>query len=132
MKRTITLIFLFVLLTSCELRLFWLGDPDTPLVGGTQVFTISEDNFVLEWSHNGINVDYFDVVYKGVEDTEWSSYDQTENAETQSLIIMRELLGPGQKVIAVRACNNEGIKSDFHTSLDSSAAPSSGWLVEFQ
>jgi hypothetical protein len=97
-----------------------------------QQITWSADQLTLQWDPPAETVANYDVFYRVHGSSGWNSLGEITAVSSPEYVVQHSTLGNGVFDFAVVAKNAEGDTSDYHTSLDSTADPSTGWYVTWQ
>ncbi len=94
--------------------------------------TWSADQLTLQWDPPAQAVTNYNVYYRAHGTSTWLSFGQIAAVPQPEYSVQHSKLGNGTFDFAVVAKNAEGDVSDYHTSLDSTADPSTGWYISWQ
>ncbi len=94
--------------------------------------TWSADQLTLQWDPPAQTVANYSIYYRTHGTSGWASLGEITAVPQPEYVIQHSTLGNGTFDFAVVAKNAEGDTSDYHTSLDSTAEPSTGWYITWQ
>ncbi len=97
-----------------------------------QMVTWSADQLVLRWDPPVATVSNYNVYYRVHGTDNWTPLGEIAAVAEPRFTVQHSTLGNGSFDFAVVARNAEGLTSAYHTSLDLTADPSTGWYVSWQ
>jgi hypothetical protein len=130
--RSVRFVYLLVamvslsLLMACELPDFTVlfGDSDT------QKITSSAEEIVLEWdAPSESDVVLYNVYVRTHGTSSWETLGSIDAAGKLEYVVAYSTLGNGIYDFAVVALGADGLRSDYHSSLDPTALPDTGWYL---
>lgn len=89
----------------------------------------SAERITLEWDPSASTVSSYELYFRIHGTTDWRLLGSTIAAARPEYTIQHSDMGNGEFDFAVAAVNGEGTRSDYHTSLDETATPDTGWYV---
>lgn len=107
-------------------------EADDPLEGSDpSKITVQGESFTLSWDPpENEPVSGYKVYFRVHGETAWIELNET-NGNTQTYTVHYPDLDYGEYDFAVTSVH-EGDESDYHTSLDTTAMPESGWYLDWQ
>ncbi len=99
-------------------------DPDPVALG------VSGESFTLAWDPASGDVTGYEVYYRPHGSDTWTELGTTGTTDTQ-FEVSTAILDYGTYEFAVAATIDGGGTTDYHTSLDATADPDSGWYLEW-
>ena len=110
------------------------GGDDAPAGGGTaaQMVSVSSERFSIAWDAPDGEVESYDLYYREHGTEEWLPLGAV-GADTLQFEVSDATLpdGYGLYDFAVRSVEATGETSEYHTSLDETAQPQTGWYVDW-
>jgi hypothetical protein len=93
--------------------------------------TIASDSFTLAWNPADGDVEAYEVFFRDHGSEDWTHLTDVAATDTPRFTVDTGILSHGSYDFAVRSRVSGGQTSEYHTSLDSTADPDSGWWVEW-
>ncbi len=112
---------LLPLLTGCRL-------PDIQL---TEMITITAGELTLEWDAPQNTVDHYTVYSRVHGSSDWVVLTDVSGESQPEYTIAHSAVGNGEFDFAVATVDSSGQRSAYHTSLDTTAEPQTGWYVSW-
>jgi len=128
-------VLVLLYLTACNLSAVKDGEREER--GLVNVIVCQSDSIQILWdppsnSGYGGNVVYYELFYRIHGDIGWKLLEREIGiSDLPGLYLRHESLGNGDFDFAVRSVSDNGNKSELHSSLDSTANPSSGWYLRW-
>jgi hypothetical protein len=107
------------------------GNAQTPSASQTMI-TTSSDPIVLEWDPPATTVSKYGVYFRVHGQADWTKLGEAPADPHPSYSVYKASIGLGEFDFAVDSIGTGGDASAFHTSLDATANPGSGWYVKWQ
>ncbi len=104
------------------------SDPDD---SDAVAVAVSGESFTLAWDPASGDITAYEVFYRSRGDSAWSELGEAPVSSEPSYEVSNSELSYGMYEFAVRAKLEGGDATDYHTSLDSTADPESGWYVDW-
>ena len=126
---------LFLLCINCALPDFeefseeTIKDSPGEKVGTPQEIAISSEQVTLTWDPPPSSTKEYKVLYRDHGASEWTEKAVLTAVPSPEYTFYHSDLGNGSYDFAVIAVDNDDNESEIHSSLDSTAVPSSGWYV---
>jgi hypothetical protein len=92
---------------------------------------VAADSFTLAWDPATGDVSSYEVFYRERGADSWTHLADVSPSDSPSYQVTNSELGFGTYEFAVRAAYSGGDVSEYHTSLDSTAEPESGWYIDW-
>lgn len=105
-------------------------DPSDPPDSNPVALGVTGENFTLAWDPSDGDVTGYEVYYRPHGDDTWTELGTTGASDTQ-FEVSSAILDYGTYEFAVAATIDGGGSTDYHTSLDATADPDSGWYLEW-
>jgi hypothetical protein len=123
-----------ILLSACVLpNTTAFLKPEQTTGESIQLMQVSADNIVLQWDASAGDVASYSVYYRTHGTSNWILLGDAGAAPPpQYGVPYAAMPGNGKYDFAVVAVGGSGQKSSYHTSLDPTASPSTGWYVSWQ
>lgn len=93
--------------------------------------SVTDENFTLAWDPAEGDITGYEVFYRAHGNTSWTQLDETGVSDTPRYTVSSSELDYGTYEFAVRATISGGGTTEYHTSLDSTASPESGWYLDW-
>jgi hypothetical protein len=115
-------------------------EPDGTSDGDTSGTTDSNDtiaiavaaaSFTLAWDPSAQASSGYELYYRTHGQSEWNLLGQVAESDSPSITVSDADLPYGTYDFAVRAVESDGSYSAYHTSLDQTAEPDSGWYLSW-
>jgi hypothetical protein len=107
--------------------------PTDPPPVDTQAIASSAEQIVLQWDAPAdATIARYDVFFRVHGAADWTFLGQAPTAAQPEYTVLHSILGNGNFDFAVASVNAENQSSVFHTSLDATAQPSTGWYIAWQ
>lgn len=124
-------------LTACQLPDFgaFLKDPGTPADPApptppdTIAVNTSAEQILLEWDPPAEEVSSYDVYIRTHGAASWQVLGSVSAAPAPEYAVLHSAVGNGEFDFAIVAMNGEGTRSTYHSSLDATAQPDTGWYL---
>jgi hypothetical protein len=102
-------------------------------VGGdeSEMVSITTNTLTLQWDPPASAIDHYKVYYRVHGATDWLALGDVPSGPLPEYVILHSTLGDGEFDFAVVSVNASAMMSDYHTSLDGTAQPDSGWYVSW-
>jgi hypothetical protein len=97
-----------------------------PLAGSV---TVTSSQITLQWDPPPEAVSTYRVYSRTHGGSQWTLLGEAPAASQPEYTIQQTTVGKGEFDFAVVAVDLGGVSSEFHTSLDATADPTSGWYV---
>ncbi len=130
--KKLLVVFIIFSLSSCK----FIANMDFHF-GPTEI-VVNQQFFSLQWDFPGVDpeIDQLDassfrIYYREHGTFKWYYLSEIPSSNEGSFFISEEQLDYGVYDFAVSYINKEGMESELHTSLDSSANPISGWYINW-
>lgn len=105
--------------------------PETGPADGPVPIAVASDSFTLAWNPAEGDIEAYEVYVRNHGTQEWSFLAEVESTDTPSFTVDSAALSYGSYDFAVRSRLASGETSEYHTSLDSTADPGTGWWVDW-
>jgi hypothetical protein len=115
------------LLAACQLPDFgaFLKEPAPKL----EAITTNAEEITLEWDAPIATAVSYDVYVRTHAGSVWQVLGSVGAMPQPEYTVLHSALGNGEYDFAIIAVNDEGDRSAYHTSLDSTAQPNTGWYL---
>ena len=120
-------ILLFTMLSACVL-------PDCTVFlkqGKSELVTVTADKIVLLWDAPASAVDHYTVYFRIHGTSDWVELADVPADPNPEYTIQHSTVGDGEFDFAVVAVDAADLRSSYHTSLDTTASPQTGWYVSW-
>lgn len=107
------------------------GSSDSGTSGDAVAIAVAAESFMLAWDPATGDVSSYEVFYRSRGTDSWTRLANVSASDSPSYQVSSSELGFGSYEFAVRASYSAGDVSEYHTSLDSSAQPNSGWYIDW-
>lgn len=124
-----------VLLGSCAQPFDFNNDnpvDDSPAEDDPVALTIEADSFTVAWDSVSGDVTGYKVFYRPHGGNVWTELGQVDGADATTFEVSSSDLDHGTYDFAVSAVIEGGDTTDYHTSLDTTADPETGWYLEWK
>ena len=105
-------------------------DPSDPEESEAVALGVTGESFTLAWDPSDGDITGYEVYYRPHGSDAWTELGTTGASDTQ-FAVSNAILDYGTYEFAVAATIDGGETSDYHTSLDATADPDSGWYLEW-
>ena len=105
-------------------------DPSDPADPEAVALGVAGESFTLAWDPASGDVTGYEVYYRPHGSDSWTELGTTGTTDTQ-FEVSSSILDYGTYEFAVAATIDGGGTTDYHTSLDATADPDSGWYLEW-
>jgi hypothetical protein len=126
----LVVVVILSLLTACQLPDFgaFLKQPilQQPKEEG---ITTDAEQITLAWDAPPEAVSSYDVYCRSHGTSSWQVMGSVSAVPQPEYTVLHSTLGNGEYDFAVIAVNDQGDRSDYHTSLDPTAQPDTGWYL---
>lgn len=125
--------FSIVLLSGCTQPFDFAdsGDVDAPVSVEPVPIRVSGASFVLAWDPAPQQVSTYNVYYRSRGAGQWRVLSDVAAGTSPSYRVTTGELSHGSYEFAVRAIGASGEEAGFHTSLDDTAEPGTGWYLRW-
>jgi hypothetical protein len=106
------------------------SDPSDPADPEAVALGVAGESFTLAWDPAGGDVTGYEVYYRPHGSDSWTELGTTGTTDTQ-FEVSSAILDYGTYEFAVAATIDGGGTTEYHTSLDATADPDSGWYLEW-
>jgi hypothetical protein len=127
----LAVVVILSLLTACQLPDFGAFLKDPIKAPTLEPLTSSAAQITLEWDAPPEAVTSYDVYSRSHGASLWQVLGSVSAVPQPEYTILHSALGNGEYDFAVVAVNDQGDRSDYHTSLDPTAQPDTGWYLEW-
>jgi hypothetical protein len=99
--------------------------------GKQEMVSIATDQLTLLWDPPAGSVDHYTVYFRIHGTSGWTSLGNAPADPVPQFTVAHSLLGDGEFDFAVTAVDAEDRMSSYHSSLDATAQPTSGWYIRW-
>ncbi len=93
--------------------------------------SIASNTLTLQWDAPPSAIDHYTVYYRVHGSTDWIALADVPSDPQPEYTIQHSTVGDGDFDFAVVSVNASAQKSEYHTSLDSTAQPETGWYISW-
>lgn len=99
--------------------------------GKSEMVTVNADQIVLLWDPPASAVDHYTVYFRIHGTTDWVVLGDAPAEAQPQYTVKHSVVGDGEFDFAVVAVDASAQTSAYHTSLDATASPETGWYVSW-
>jgi hypothetical protein len=103
----------------------------TDPAGDAVAIAVAAESFTLAWDPATGDVAAYEVCYRLHGESAWQHLEEVPATDSPTVTVTSSDLPFGTYEFAVRAVESAGTYSSYHTSLDSSAEPETGWYLNW-
>jgi hypothetical protein len=99
--------------------------------GNSEMVTIAADQLTLQWDAPSTAVDHYTVYFRVHGTPDWVTLADVPEVPLPEYTVAHTVVGDGEFDFAVVAVDASDVRSAYHTSLDTTADPQTGWYVSW-